>query len=200
MQIERQGRAETHISSAHLYAPLSHQTSLPKRKFKDNITKNFKMGTVLKKQETRCRALLSTGPYVTAQVSCPWSQPWQGGSWKRAFIAHLKSCFFWWTSLRLHLEQMAAIFQAGVELTWGKADTSEEERLKGGLWRSYWASELTICCSHFESFSLICSWKHPNLLCFQVLSVKTLLLSNDGGVILTTSGLLLSDSNQCLLK
>lgn len=52
------------------HAPLSHEISLTKHKFKDKIIQNF--SDDYRALNPQHRALLSEGPCVTALVTCPW--------------------------------------------------------------------------------------------------------------------------------
>ena len=67
----RRGSYSTHTFSAQMHALLLHQTSCMKHRFKDKITKNFKIET---ERQTTCGALSSTGFWAVTQVTCPGSQ------------------------------------------------------------------------------------------------------------------------------
>lgn len=73
----RRGSYGTHTLATQMHALLFHQTSCMKHKFKDKITKNFKIETA--ERQTKCGALFSIGFWAVAQVTCPGSQFWVEG-------------------------------------------------------------------------------------------------------------------------
>lgn len=66
---------DTHMSSAHICAPLPHQTSLIERKFKDKI----KTSSTVTRAENQREALPSMQAFVTAWITYLWGWPCVSG-------------------------------------------------------------------------------------------------------------------------
>lgn len=77
-----------------MYAPLPHVTLHTKHEFKDKI-QNFRMTTA--SCWTKHGALLNAGPYVTAQVTCPWCQPFWSIKILCEVLCSIKGNNIFWT-------------------------------------------------------------------------------------------------------